>query len=106
MGICRLGDPKIQVSTFIHYQDMEIFNLSVFLTVHIFSNQLFLNFNWLKKEMDKLRTVGMFAISQLVCERRIFFFNSVLTVYNLFSTFLHLKICQKLYNKDSLVLFP
>ncbi len=32
----RLGNPKYQVSAFIHYQDMEIFNFSVFLTMQLY----------------------------------------------------------------------
>ena len=32
----RLGNPKFQVSTFIPYQDMEIFYFSVFLTVQLY----------------------------------------------------------------------
>ena len=52
MGVhCRdtKWNPKFQVKTFIHYQDMEILNFSVFFnSATLFSNQ--------------------FAISQLVCE--------------------------------------
>ena len=41
----------------------------------------------------------------VICEWRIFIFNSVLTVYGLFSTFLHFKICQKSSNEDRTFLF-
>ena len=32
----RLGNPKLQVSTFIHHKDMEIFNFSFFLTMQLY----------------------------------------------------------------------
>ena len=65
----RLGNPKFQVSTFIHYQDMEIFNFSFFLTVQLyFPTNCFQISTDQSLEPDKLRTVGIFAISQLVCE--------------------------------------
>ena len=89
----RLGNLKYQVSALIHYQDMEIFYFSVFLIM-----QLYFPTNCL--ERDELRTVGIFAISQLVRElfakEEFLFLTMFLTVYSLFSTFLHLKIYQKL----------
>ena len=46
-----IGLEKFQDNIFIHYQDIDILNCLVFLTVH-----------------DKLKTVGIFALSQLVLE--------------------------------------
>ena len=60
-------NPKFQVNTFILYQDMEILNCSVFLTVRLyFSTNCFQTAESLVS--DKLRTVGIFAISEFVCE--------------------------------------
>ena len=65
----RLGNPKYQVSAFIHYQDMEIFYFSVFLTMQLyFPTNCFQILPGESLERDKLRTVEIFAISQLVRE--------------------------------------
>ena len=100
-------NPKFQVNTFIHYQDMEFLNFSVFLTVRLyFPTNCFQILTALGLESDKLRTVGIFSISQLdLYTKEEFLFNSVLTVYGLFSTFLHLQICQKSCKEDRPVLF-
>ena len=59
-------NPKFQVNTFIHYQDMEFLNFSVFLTVRLyFPTNCFQILTALGLESDKLRTVGIFSISQL-----------------------------------------
>ena len=104
----RLGNPKYQVSAFIHYQDMEIFLFfGFFNNATLFSNQLFSNFTCLKlragRTQNRWNFCNILTRSRVIRERRIFIFNSVLTVYSLFSTFLHLKIYQKSYNKDRTV---
>ena len=75
----------------------------------LLSNQLFSNFTCLKLRMGRTQNCWNFCYistrSRVIRERRIFIFNSVLTVYSLFSTFLHLKIYQKLQNKDRTVQF-
>ena len=59
-------NPKFQVNTFIHCQDMEFLNFSVFLTVRLyFPTNCFQILTALGLESDKLRTVGIFSISQL-----------------------------------------
>ena len=65
----RFGNPKFQVSTFIPYQDTEIFYFSFFLTVQLYSpTNCFQILPGYSLERDELRTVGIFAISQLVCK--------------------------------------
>ena len=64
---CGNTNPKFQVNTFIHYQDMEI--LIVFLIVRLyFLTNCYHILTAQSSESDKLKTVGIFAISQLVCE--------------------------------------
>ena len=82
----RFGNPKYQVSAFIYYQDMEILNFSVFLTMQLyFPNQLFSNFTCLKlRRTGRTQNHWNFCYfstrSRVKRERRIFIFNSVLTV--------------------------
>ena len=75
----------------------------------LFSNQLFSNFTCLKlrtgRTQNRWNFCNISTRSRVIRERRIFIFNSVLTVYSLFSTFLHLKIYQKSQNKDRTVQF-
>ena len=86
-------NPKFQVNTFIHYQDMEILNFSVFITVRLyFPTNCFQILTAQGLESGKLRQNrwNFFNIStrlRFIRERRKFIFKSVLTVYGLFRLF-------------------
>ena len=94
-------NPKFQVNTFILYQDMEILNCSVFFnSATWFFHQLFSNFNcWklsIRQTQNRWNFCNIWIRLRVIRERRIFIFNSVLTLYGIFSTFFALKNLAKI----------